>query len=199
MRRAAVTTVYGQGVAVGIGRGEDAVGAGPCPSVVADRLARRDGRVVDAADRDRDGGDVRVEVAVVGPVGEAVGAVVVRRGRVGEASRRRASASVPWPGRDDQRPSAGRRRRRCRWPARRAPRPSAACLRRSCRCRRRPTGASLTGVTVIVTVATLRVDGAVVGLEGEAVGAVVVRRRRVGEGAGARASACRAPGRVTMA
>ena len=36
------------------------------------------------------------------------------------------------------------------------------------------TGASLTGVTVIVTVAALRVDGAVAGREGEAVGAVEV-------------------------
>ena len=38
------------------------------------------------------------------------------------------------------------------------------------------TGASFTAVTVIVTVATLRVERAVVGLVGEAVRAVVVRR-----------------------
>ncbi len=43
------------------------------------------------------------------------------------------------------------------------------------------TGASLTGLTVIDTVAVLRVDRAVVGLEGEAVGAVVVGGRGVGQ------------------
>ena len=43
------------------------------------------------------------------------------------------------------------------------------------------TGASFTAATVIDTVATFESSRAVVRLEGEAVGAVVVRRRRVGQ------------------
>ena len=59
------------------------------------------------------------------------------------------------------------------------------------------TGASLTAVTVMLTVASGRVDRAVVDLEGEAVRAVVVRRGRVGQVRRRPAQACRGRDCVT--
>ena len=69
-------------------------------------------------------------------------------------------------------------RRRCRCPARRMS-STARVLGGGGRCRPPPPGASLTAVTVIVTVAGVG-QRAVADRVGEAVGAVVVGGRRVG-------------------
>ncbi len=68
----------GQGVAVDVGRADREVDGGALgAALIAGARDRR--RVVDRCDRDRDGGGVRVDGAVVGREREAVGAVVVRR------------------------------------------------------------------------------------------------------------------------
>src|SRR5262245_5203938 len=83
------TLFRAQGVAVGIGVvGEDAWGTDVQGGVFGSAVAVVDRHrcVVDAGDRDHDGGDAGVGLAVVGVVSEAVGAVVVGRRGVGEAA-----------------------------------------------------------------------------------------------------------------
>ena len=124
----------------------------------------------------------RSQHAVGRRVGEAVGPVVVRVRRVGDACRR-VQRHVPCAGprRRDDRPALTDRsgcRRRCRSPARRS---STSWLSSaSVAVSSSATGASLTAVTVIVTVAVSPSQAAVVRRVGEAVRPVVVRRRRVG-------------------
>src|SRR5262245_64273664 len=83
------TLFRAQGVAVGIGVvGEDAWGTDVQGGVVGSAVAVVDRHrcFVDAGDRDHDGGDAGVGLAVVGVVSEAVGAGVVGRRGVGEAA-----------------------------------------------------------------------------------------------------------------
>ena len=105
--------------------------------------------------------------------------MVVRRRRVGDrpvrVDRRRAVRAASL---DRRSPTACRRRGRCRWPG---PRSLTAVSSAVVAASSTATGPSLTRVTVTLTVAVARAAVAVADRVGEAVRAVVVRRRRVGD------------------
>src|SRR5204862_180793 len=75
-----------QGVAVGIGDLDRHVAADSGVLGGDRRVVLRHRGIVDRGDVDTDGGDVAVGDAVIGLVGEAVGAVVVGGRRIGEAA-----------------------------------------------------------------------------------------------------------------
>ena len=147
------------------------------------RAGIHDGRIVDGRDRDRHGRRVRERAAVAGPVREAVDPVEVRVRRVREAAVRVQHDGSVRGGRHD-----GCREGRAvdvRIVGQHAGRvhDERDIFGRGVRSRPTATGASFTGLTVIVTVAAARAGLAVARGVGEGVGPGEIRLRRIEEAA----------------